>query len=145
MCSIQLAFLRSVPCRALLFTLSVCKTLFFPLIVSTDLLHPSPAKRFRTCKVFLIYCPKCPIFNTIKTIYKCNISIVSTLKLLATKVFFFFFFFSSSSSSSSFFFFSSSSASSSSSFFFFYFMDTLYDDLLLNGNLMKRIAKGKTI
>ena len=52
--------------RLFLSSLTLCKHYFVSHSIGPTDLFPSPAPRFKTCQVFLIYFPKCPIFNTIQ-------------------------------------------------------------------------------
>jgi hypothetical protein len=66
---IQLAFRLLISCTIFLCSLTVSNTFSFLTwsvqLIFFFLLHPSPAPHFRTFQVFLIYCPKRPIFSTI--------------------------------------------------------------------------------
>jgi len=44
-----------------------CQSFISHTICPTDLLHPSPAPRFQTFQIFLIYFQKCSSFITIKS------------------------------------------------------------------------------
>ena len=61
---IQSAFRFLISCRIFLYWLTLSNT---HMIGPTDLLHPSPAPRFKTLEAFLICCPEHPSFSTIQS------------------------------------------------------------------------------
>jgi hypothetical protein len=56
-------------------------------IAPTGILNPYQTTHFKTSKVFLIYCPNCPKFSTIKSYApNVNISLVSSVNLLIAEI-----------------------------------------------------------
>ena len=45
----------------------------------TDLLQPFPISRSKTCQVFLIYFPKCPIFSPLQTMQDVHVTLTLVL------------------------------------------------------------------
>ena len=61
--------------------------LIYHKIDQNGILHPYQATRFKTSKMFLIYCPNCLKFSTTQSYAPyINISIVSSLNLLTTEI-----------------------------------------------------------
>ena len=71
------AFLLFIICSIFFSSLTLCNN--FHTIGPTDLLHPSPAKHFKTFQVFVMYFPKC--CSTIQTVAQ-NLGVLSAVSFI---------------------------------------------------------------